>query len=194
MDRKRAKQEQILEIIETEESCSIQELARRLGVTTMTIRRNLKDLPGTPTFKLVRGMLLKTGSGNQTSASHYSLISAFTVNSDRKTRIARRAISYLSPQDNILIDTGSTCEYFVRAIPDDMALNVFCFSLNILNHLIRRNKCRATLAGGVYHESSMLFESREGIELLKKSRTNKAFISASGVIWTWDHCSGHFER
>jgi DeoR family deoxyribose operon repressor len=195
MGRKLVKLEQILEIIEMEGSCSIQELARRLGVTTMTIRRNLEYLPQSPEIRLVRGMLLKTGDLGQGSTSHYSLISAFAVNAAKKTRIAQRALTYISPRDNILIDTGSTCEHFVRAIPDDIELNVFCFSVNILNQLIKHKKCRTTIAGGVYHESSMLLESREGIELLKKSRTNKAFISASGVnLDLGITCSDDFER
>ena len=195
MNRKSEKQERILDILENEGSCSIQELARRLEVSTMTIRRSLKDLPQSPEIRLVRGMLLKTGNTANLSSSDYSLISAFTINSDRKARIARRALSYLCPQDNILIDTGSTCEYFVRVIPEEFEINAFCFSLNILNYLIRLRKCRTTIAGGVYHESSMLFESREGIELLRKNRTNKAFISASGVnLELGITCSDDFER
>lgn len=190
-----SKRGQILEIINSEGSCSIQELARRLNVTTMTIRRYLKSLSAHEDIRLVRGMLIKTALLNQNPASNYSLISAFTINSDSKARIAERALHYISPLDNILIDAGSTCEYFVRAIPDTYQLKVFCFSLNVLNHLVLKKNTQITIAGGVYHESSMLFESREGIELLKKTRTNTAFISSSGVSLDLGiTCSDDFER
>ena len=174
--------------------CAIRDLAELLGVTTMTIRRDLEGIPESDGFLLVRGVLFYTGGQGQSPGNQYSLITAKTERSEQKTRIARAAFSLLSPGDSIIVDAGSTMEYFVNAIPGSMNLSVLCFSLNILMCLLEKPGSRIMLTGGQYHGSSMMFESREAIKLVRGSRANKAFISASGVnLKLGVTCSDDFE-
>ena len=52
---------------------------------------------------------------------------------------------------------------------------------NILNEVVKRGCGQVIFSGGYYHERSMMFESPEGLSLIRRTRTNKAFISASGA-------------
>ncbi len=123
------------------------------------------------------------------------MISASTLNQELKKRIAHKAISLLNPGDTVIIDAGSTTELLARFIPAEFDLEVICFSLNIFNETLKKKNFSITLTGGKFHPSSMVFQSREGIELLEKTRVKKAFISAYGInLKLGVTCSAYFER
>ncbi len=181
MPVKKRRIDEIKSLVRLHGSHSIKELAEMMGVSSMTIRRDLDEILGEEGFFLVRGMLLYTGTMKTGSGNQYSLITAKTEHPEQKTRIARAALGLLRTGDSVILDAGSTMEYLVNMIPEGLNLSVFCFSLNILMCLLQKNNRRIMLTGGLYHNSSMLFESREAIKLLRNTRSNKAFLSASGV-------------
>ncbi|MCK5672682.1 MAG: DeoR/GlpR transcriptional regulator [Spirochaetales bacterium] len=176
-------------------SITIMDLATDLDVSKMTIRRDLDQILEDPGIQLIRGMFIYNRISDNDDESKYSVISASTLNHGAKEMIAEKANSLLEPGDTIIIDAGSTTEMLARIIPADMKIDVTCFSLNILNEILKNGSCSVTLPGGKFHCSSMIFQSREGIELLKKTRVKKAFISAYGVnLRLGVTCSADFER
>ena len=186
---------EIQQIIKKTASITIQKLAVKLDVSKMTIRRDLDQILKDPEIQLIRGMLIYNHISKPDEESKYSIISASTLNKGIKERIAYKAKSILEPGDTIIIDAGSTTELLARIIPKDLNIEVTCFSLNILNEILKNGSCSVTLPGGKFHCSSMIFQSREGIELLKKTRVKKAFISAYGVnLRLGVTCSADFER
>jgi DeoR family transcriptional regulator, deoxyribose operon repressor len=194
MTSKQRRMEQIKSTVRETGSSAIKDLAKKLGVAGMTIRRDLSEIAEAEGFLLVRGTLFYTGKPVSSSSHPYSSITAKTEHAEQKTRIARAAIGLLEPGDSIIIDAGSTTEYFVNLIPADLELSVFCFSLNILMCMLQKHNARIMLTGGLYHSSSMMFESREAIKLLRNSRSKKAFISASGFnLKLGITCSDDFE-
>jgi DeoR family deoxyribose operon repressor len=100
---------------------------------------------------------------------------------EEKVRIGRRAASLIEPNDIVIIDSGSTTECLARSIPADLPVTVICFALNVLVEAHRNPACRLVFAGGALHENTMMFESPEGAQLVRRYRANKAFLSASGV-------------
>ena len=176
-------------------SITIMDLATELDVSKMTIRRDLDQILEDPGIQLIRGMFIYNRISDNDDESKYSVISASTLNHGAKEMIAEKAKSLLKPEDTIILDAGSTTEMLARIIPEDLKLDVTCFSLNILNEILKNGNCSVTLPGGKFHCSSMIFQSREGIELLKKTRVKKAFISAYGVnLRLGVTCSADFER
>jgi DeoR family deoxyribose operon repressor len=194
MTSKQRRIDEIKSSVRMKGSSPIKDLAEKLDVTTMTIRRDLEGIPEAEGFLLVRGVLFHTGNQKPLTGNRYSLITAKTERAEQKSRIAMAALGLLQPGDSIIIDAGSTMEYFVNSIPASMKLSVFCFSLNILMCLLQKGNTRIMLTGGLYHSSSMMFESREAIKLVRNSRSNKAFISASGInLKLGVTCSDDFE-
>ena len=186
---------EIQQIIKSNASITIQEVASRLKVSKMTIRRDLNKILEDSEIQLIRGMLIYNPITENGGESKYSVISASTLNQSEKERIAEKAKTLISPEDSILLDAGSTTELLARIIPATLHTNVTCFSLNILNETLKSGNCNITLPGGKIDCSSMIFQSREGIELLKKTRVKKAFISAYGVnLRLGVTCSADFER
>lgn len=185
----------ICELIKMRNSLTIRELAEILNVSIMTIRRDLNDILSDPDIQMIRGMFLYNPQCEKEEGTSYSVITASTEFKEAKIRIAEEAVSMIEAEDHILIDAGSTTEFFAKRLPENLKMTVLCFSLNILNIVINKKNTSVLLPGGMYHSSSMLFESREGIELIKNTRVNKAFISASGVnLRLGATCSAEFER
>jgi len=195
MNVRESRVKEIQQIIKSSASITIKDLAEELQVSKMTIRRDLNQILQDPEIKLIRGMLIYNRTPDSDDESKYSIISASTLNQGAKERIAEKAKSLLEPGDSIIIDAGSTTELLARILPKDLNIEVTCFSLNILNEILKNGNCSVTLPGGEFHCSSMIFRSREGIELLKRTRVKKAFISAYGVnLRLGITCSASFER
>ncbi len=195
MNSREERVNKIQTIVRESASITIKDLALKLDVSKMTIRRDLDRILSDPKIQFIRGMLIYNSSPVNDNESKYSVISASTLNQKAKERIAGKARSLLEPDDTIIIDAGSTTELLARIIPENFELEVICFSLNILNEILKNRNCSITLPGGKFHSSSMVFQSREGIELLGKTRVKKAFISAYGVnLKLGVTCSAYFER
>jgi len=179
--RKQERIQRVVEILRSQASgaSSIRELAGRLEVSEMTIRRDLEQLARDRVVELVHAGAVLVPS--DASFPRYYLAEAGAHMAEAKRRIGRRAATLIRPQDVVLVDSGSTTECLVAAIPDGLPLTLICFSLNILVAAHRNKECRIVFAGGVLHENTLMFESAEGEQLIRRYRANKAFLSASGV-------------
>ncbi|MGA2547059.1 MAG: hypothetical protein ABSF43_10955 [Rectinemataceae bacterium] len=119
--------------------------------------------------------------GNEAPENYYSLISAGAKNSERKKKIGELAASLIEPDDTLIIDCGSTAEYLAKNLPENFVYTVLCYSLNIASEAARRKNCRLMFSGGLFHENTLMFESPEGLEMIRNFRATKAFITASGA-------------
>jgi DeoR family deoxyribose operon repressor len=62
-----------------------------------------------------------------------------------------------------------------------MPLTIICYTLNILFNVYENKNWKLVFPGGYFHNNTLMFESLEGIGIIKRIRANKAFISAAGV-------------
>ncbi|MCS7241206.1 MAG: DeoR/GlpR family DNA-binding transcription regulator [Candidatus Caldatribacterium sp.] len=161
---------------------SIKELAEKLGVSSMTIRRDLRRLAEEGVLKLIPGGAVLRREPNPVNEKEYIVTKAQLQMTKEKIKICKKAASLIRPGDTIIIDTGSTTEHLPGFIPPDMDLTIICYCLNILLNVYKHNKgSRIVFPGGHFHENTLMFESPEGISLIRKMRANKAFVSAAGI-------------
>jgi DeoR family transcriptional regulator, deoxyribose operon repressor len=173
-------------------SATIQALADAFSVSHMTIRRDMEKLAKEAPIKIIHGGVIYQDSS---LAEHYTMTHARSHMIDEKKRIAKKAAELIEPDDIIVIDAGSTGELIARYLPRDYHITVICYALNIASEVSRRSNCTLILSGGLYHESSMVFESDEGLELIRRNRAKKAFVTASGISKKLGiTCSNFFER
>lgn len=172
----------IINLVEVKKVVHIKELMDRFGVTEMTIRRDLDILKDDKIIDLIPGgAILKSYTDSEEELGNYLISHAETRRTREKARIGQKAASLIKPNDTIAIDVGSTTEYVAKFLNEDIPVSVLCYGLNILVEIYRKKNCKPIFAGGYYHDDSMMFETREGIELIKRIRVDKAFISAAGV-------------
>jgi len=161
---------------------SIKELSKRLEVSEMTIRRDLQELSKSNIVTLIPGgAILKKNPPTDKDEEKYLIQAAESLMLEEKIKISRKAASLIEPNDVIVIDTGSTTENLPKFIPENMPLTIICYTLNILFNVYENKNWKLVFPGGYFHNNTLMFESLEGIGIIKRIRANKAFISAAGV-------------
>lgn len=171
----------ILSLVKSEGFAKVADIAQAIRVSPMTVRRDLQRLEEENLVRLVHGGVMPVADAAEARETPYSLIAEETHRSEEKARIGARAAALLEPNDIIVIDSGTTTEYLAKSIPEDMPLTILCYTLNVVFEIYRRKACKIIFAGGYYHENTMMFESAEGTELIRKLRVGKAFVGATGV-------------
>jgi DeoR family transcriptional regulator, deoxyribose operon repressor len=186
----------IMQTLQISKASSVQELSRQLNVSHMTVRRDLVSLVESEQVKILHGsVILHPRTSARSDESYYSLIAAGARCPEEKRRIGQLAASLIEPDDTLIIDSGSTTEYLAKYLPESFPYTVLCYSLNIVSETVRRKNCRTIFAGGVYHENTMMFESPEGLDLIRRFRATKAFVSASGANHQFGvTCMNSYER
>jgi len=161
---------------------SIKELAEKLNVSTMTIRRDLRRLAEEGIVKPIPGGAILRREPGPIDEQEYTISKAQLQMMTEKIKICKRAALLIQEGDTIIIDTGSTTEHLPSFIPSSISLTIICYCLNTLLSVYKHVKgSRIVFPGGYFHENTLMFESPEGIALIRKMRANKAFISAAGV-------------
>lgn len=172
----------ILDILLKENGLPVQILANQLGVSHMTVRRDVEELAAEEKVRLIHGgVILSPGLSFERGENPYTLHEAGERLSETKNRIARCALSIIGPGETLAIDSGSTTEYLARNLPADMELTVLCYALNIITQIAGMKHIKSIFAGGILHKNLLMFESPEGLSLIRRYRATTAFISAAGV-------------
>ena len=186
------RQTRLIDFLQSHSSATIQELADFCSVSHMTIRRDLDKISerGEP-IKIFHGGVIYQGGAH---SSHYSINRARLHMAEEKKRIAKKAASLIEPDDIVIIDAGSTGELIAEYLPTGDHLTVICYALNIASIVSTRPNCCLILAGGMYHEGSMVFENPEGLDIIRRNRARKSFITASGIsVKLGITCSNFFD-
>jgi DeoR family deoxyribose operon repressor len=172
----------VVDYLRDRNGASIRELAGELGVSEMTIRRDLEQLKLENIVSLVHGAaIFKADSGAAEQPGDYHLALEETVNRPEKERIGRAAAAMVQNGDIIIIDIGTTTEYLARYLPPGAAITVLCFTMNALAEVCKKKTENIIMGGGYYHANTQFFESEETISLVRRTRATKLFLSAAGV-------------
>lgn len=173
----------------------IRDLSQKLRVSEMTIRRDLDSLVQVNIADLIPGgAILKKIPSSDLGEENYLFSAAGSKMIQEKIKICRKAISLVEINDTITIDTGTTTEQLLQFIPSRLPLTIICFTLNILLKIHEKENWEIIFTGGRFHRNTLMFESPEVVELIKKMRINKAFISAAGIDEKLGvTCANHYE-
>ena len=168
----------------------LREAAAMLGVSEMTVRRDITSSPGR--FAYLGGHIVSAADIG--TSSTYILDREVDSHAKAKSMACAEAVKLLSDDDTVFIDCGSTLIHLADRIPPDIGITAICYSLNIADILSRKPNVRMILLGGVYHAASASFSSDDSLGALGKLGINKAFISAGGVdVERGVSCSNFYE-
>jgi len=167
----------------------LREAARLLGVSEMTVRR---DLAATASrLACLGGYVFRAEAPG--SAPRYALDAENASHILAKQEAARSAIALVEPGDTLFIDCGTTMPHLVVALPAG-PLTVICYALNIAEIVCRRADTQVVLLGGLYYPSSATFYGEETLAQLRRLGITKAFISAGGVDFERGVSCSHFHE
>lgn len=177
------RQQSILDRFEQQESCSYEELAKLLGVSTMTIRRDVDALAR-------RGAVVKALRGcrkaQDTPAAvlyETTLASRMTAQVEEKRAIARMAMELLGERQSVYLDGGTTCLELARAIAArSRGLTIVTNSALVCLEAGGNGHNTVVTAGGQYDAASASFVGPVAEETVGKYFVDVAFFSTKGLL------------
>jgi DeoR family transcriptional regulator, deoxyribose operon repressor len=194
LSRQEKRLNRIVKMLRLANPTTVNKLSSVMDVSHMTIRRDLEMLKDRNLVDIFHGGVILKEDARQAKQHPYSLSFANKQMNQEKKHIAVKASAIIKSEDTIILDTGSTMEYFARALPDYFPFTILCFTLNSLVYVSKMDKAKIIFPGGYFHENTLMFESKEGIELIKAHPADTAFISASGIsLEAGVSCSNDYE-
>ena len=184
-----ARRQRILEVVRDASFSGAGELSRLLGVSEMTIRRDIRDLADQGLVRAVHGGASRLP--DPTIGTDYRL--RLTREQGAKRRIAEAAVGLIRADSSIALDAGTTCLELARLLSASNCRTVVTPSLPALAVLAERPGIEVICVGGVLHRESLAFAGPAALSGLSGLRVNQLFLAASaigrGVLWSgspWD--------
>ncbi len=167
--------DEILRLLSLLRTATVGELAARLEVSEVTIRKDLSALED-------MGCLIRTRGGAQMAQDTRLLRPIQTRQTERieeKKAIARRARSLVTEGETIYIDAGSTCLCLAREI-GEMNLRVVTNSIDVMIELAGRPAVSLFSLGGGYRSEAGSFIGPIAVESLRSFRIETCFLGTTG--------------
>ena len=168
---------QLLQALKRSDKIHLKEAAALLGVSEMTIRRDLSG-DDAPVVLLGGYIVLEPRSS---AVSHYLLSDQKTRLVEEKRKAARLAADMVRPHQTLFFDCGTTTPWIIDALDDDLPFTGVCYSLNTFLALQEKPLCRVILCGGEFHASNAIFKPLNFHETLNNLCPDIAFFSAAGI-------------
>lgn len=142
----------ILNFLKEEQQVNVRDLAGRLAVSEMTVRRDMARLEE-------QGFLVRTHGGGVTTGKLNFLHSSMPeMNvSAEKTAIGRTAASLVTPGQTVMLDAGTTALQVATNIPQDTGITIVTVSLCVAQALYGSGLDILLLGGYLRKEFPSLF-------------------------------------
>jgi DeoR family transcriptional regulator of aga operon len=170
------RRESILSTLRMSGFLLIADLARQLGVSQMTIRRDLHALEDSGEVRMFHG-----GAGLAPAATR---ISVFPDDEHREARmrVGTWAAGLIKRADTIVIDAGPTGYALAEAIPDDFAGCVITHSMPVLQLLdARETQARTVALGGELVPDRHAFVGPTTEAAVEALRARTLFLSPAAI-------------
>lgn len=167
----------ILEFIAENGSAGVHELAKLLGTSESTIRRDLSELAKSGRLDKVHGgaMLKSQEFINREDSISVKVQKHF----EEKLMIAEYAASLINDDDYVFIDAGSTTFLMTRFIAGSKA--TYITNGIAQAHELAKNGCRVMVLGGELKDTTEAIVGAIAAKNLQNYNFSKAFIGANGI-------------
>ena len=137
----------ILELLSEHEKMEVSALAEALGVSQVTVRKDLDSMES-------KG-ILRREHGYAVFGGHDDINNRLAIHYDEKRRIAQRAAALVSPGETVMIESGSCCallaEELVRTKP---GVTIVTNSAFIASYVRKLKSAKVVLLGGDFQNDA----------------------------------------
>ncbi len=158
---------------------TVEEVARRFGVSTVTARGDLDALSDT-------GALVRSHGGGirpLTAAPEHPLRVRESMHHEEKLRIANRAVQLIRPSQTVILCTGSTSAALAgeirRKCPEN--LTVITYALNVASILAELPNLSMVMLGGFFRHPSGAFVGPHAEHVMASLHADHCFLSTVGL-------------
>jgi DeoR family transcriptional regulator, fructose operon transcriptional repressor len=165
----------ILRALSTQETIEIRDLAKELGVSEITVRRDLGSLADS-------GLIVRTHGGAMSLKASRDLVdfgSKAAIRQEEKDYIARLASKRVTNGDILFLDCGSTIFSMVPYLKGKQ-IKVITNSLALANALASSG-VEINLIGGEVDQQRMAVHGAMAVQHISRYKATKAFIGVDGI-------------
>ena len=172
------RREQISRMLKQSGSVQVPELSSKFGVSSVTIRKDLRFLEkqGIAT-RSYGGAMLKE---NAIIDTEITIDRKQTLHAIEKLCIGRVAAQLVNANDSIILDSGSTTIQVATHLKNKEGLTIVTNGLNVVNELSGSDDINVMLLGGTLRRKNMSFFGSCAESTLKDLHVDKVFLGVDG--------------
>lgn len=171
------RQAKIVEILAQKGTAQVEELASELGVSAMTIRRDLD--------KLQKDEQIERCHGGAVIRQEISYHDKQMSNKAEKERIAEKAASFVREGDAIFLDAGTTTYEIATRLMHYSEIMIVTTDLAIAS-LLEDSKAEVFLIGGTLQKETGSVLGYHATQMLRDFKFDIAFLGASSIDETFE--------
>ena len=176
----------ILSGLQEHGSVAVDDLSAHLGVSVVTVRRDLDLLEQ-------QGLLRRTHGGAVSIEPLFyepfkkdrSFQAQVEKLANEKRRIGRAAAALITPGETIAITPGTTTAEIIRGLPLDSKITVVTNTVNIAMELSKRKDINVFVTGGHLHGDWFSLVGPTASRSLENMLIHTMFIGADGIDAKW---------
>jgi DeoR family transcriptional regulator, aga operon transcriptional repressor len=167
----------ILELLDTQERATVEELSSRFGVSAVTIRGDLDTLAEAGSLVRSHGGALRRLAGDVPIAVKE------TLHHGQKVRIGRAAARLIGEAETIIIDSGTTTMEVARQLKLMRLelLTVITNALNVAIELANLPHIRVIMIGGILRQPSYSTVGPHAEHVLRSFNADRLFLGVDGL-------------
>jgi DeoR/GlpR family transcriptional regulator of sugar metabolism len=171
------RQLRILDILREQFTIRSSNLSELMGVSEMTIRRDLDLLEQ-------KGLIERTHGGaifrQERVAGKFEYQNSIKENPKEKERIARKAATLIEPNDTLYIGSGTTAARVIRYADSAMPFTIFTNNIGVTVE-ITDMAAELVLIGGTYNLTTHSLAGPLTMEMIRQVNATKVFLGADGI-------------
>ncbi len=179
------RQQAILDMMEATGTVSIADAATRLGVSQMTIRRDMQALEERGKLIIVTG----GAKGIERITSELSQPEKRVLHYAEKSAIAAKAVSLLTPGMAVFVDAGTTGLAIAEklALDPDLCASILVISndFTVCAYLMAHSACRLYHTGGEVLRENQSSSGESAARFVSRLNLDVAFLSTSSWDGNW---------
>jgi DeoR family transcriptional regulator of aga operon len=173
-----SRREKIASMLKSAGSVQVLVLAERFGVSTVTIRKDLKFLEDLGiSIRTYGGAILNEGTNRivERAIEHKEQLYA-----REKSEIGKVAALYIEPGDAIILDSGTTTFQIATQLVNKKDVTVITNGLNVMNKLSHFENLELIMLGGTLRRKNMSFFGAHAEQALRDLHVDKLFLGVDG--------------
>ncbi len=167
------RREIILEVLAEAGSVSVSSLAKRLGVTPVTVRTDLVALEEEGVLARIHGGALP--------AFHSNILERSRRDRGSKSAIAKAAAAEIQNGDTVIISAGTTTALIAKYLLGKRDIHIVTNNTLLLTHARMNPQLRVTLVGGEFHASEEGIVGPMALSTIDQFYVSKTFIGIDGA-------------
>lgn len=174
--RAEERQKRIENYLQKVEFASLEELAKHVGASVSSVRRDL-------TLLETSGALKRTHGGARLTAprsDEFIFSARDTHQLDEKEAIGKACAELIRPNQSVIIDAGTTCYHVARYL-EEKTPQIVTNSLPVANLFAGANKLEIVVSGGVIYPKLGVLVGPLAVEAFSKIHVDVAIMSAGGI-------------